>query len=228
MSITGRLLGTGVARTATGAAAVYEILSPDTASLKDLAEEGKRWETTYQEYQRLATKGAVNSELVYRAKFGTEVLARALEMLRTSQCCVIIVRDDYGRLLATATYRITGTEGFIDLQVIDPQHLAGSPGAAQLRGIGTALTAAISRQVLRAGVTDLYLHPLDDAADSFWRARGFQSCGRRGRLCIHGAENIARLINGCIARPEDPARGEILCVGQPAAVRAYSIPQLVR
>ncbi len=230
MPITGKILGTGIARAPVGAPVVYEIIAPiyNLANLEVLAKETTRWQAEVTEFENLSRSGMLPVEVVKRAKFGTEVLATAAEFMRRGVCCVVIVQDDYGHLLAVATYASFGKEGHLNHQVIEPRHLAGTPGTMQLRGIGTALTAAISRQMIKAGAETVYLHPFDPVAARFWMNRGFGVCGKGGLMCIRGKENIEKLIDGCILRPEDPSRGEILCVGRAAEVRAFSLPRILR
>jgi len=229
MPITGKILGTGVARAPVGAPVVYEIIAPtySIANLGVLAMETTRWQSELTQFENLFRSGTLPIEIVKRAKFGTEVLATVAEFMRLEVCCVVIVQDDYGNLLAVATYASFNKEGHLNHQVIEPRHLAGSPGTGQLRGIGTALTAAISRQILKGGGETVYLHPFDPVAARFWMNRGFGVCGKGGLMCIRGKQNIEKLIDGCILRPEDPSRGEILCVGQTATVRAFSLPRML-
>ncbi len=229
MPITGKILGTGIARAPVGAPVVYDIIAPtyNLANLEVLAKETTRWQAEATEFENLSRSGILPIHIVTRAKFGTDVLATVAEFMRIGVCCVVFVQDDYGKLLAVGNYGTKAKDGFIHQQVIEPKHLAGSPGTAQLRGIGTALTAVISRQMVKAGVETLFLHPYDNAAKTFWMNRGFQPCGLGGRMCITGPKNIEKLIDGCILRPEDPSRGEILCCGQPATVRAFSLPRML-
>lgn len=217
MRIAGKPLATGIAKPANGVSAiVYEIVHPASTpeNLAHLVSETARWKQQAESFQSL------DAELARRARFGIEVMQSAATVMQLGACCLALAQDDAGSILAVASYGMFPPDGYLHLQVIEPRHLAGSPGSAQLRGLGTALTASISRQMLKGGVETVYLHPLDSAAASFWTGRGFGVCGRGGLMCIRGREGVEKLIGGCIARPDLPDRGELICCGPPSAGRA--------
>jgi hypothetical protein len=197
------------------------------ANLSHMATEGARWRKTLHEYEQLRDAGKLSTDVVRRARFGDEVLATTAEYVRLGVCCVLMVQTPPGQIIGIASFTPMGPkEAAINLQVIDPRYLPGSPGASQLRGIGTAMTAAISRQALQRGTETLYLHPLDQAAATFWTHRGFGPCGKGGLMCIRGKPGIERLINGCAVTPDAPDKGEVILCGLPSTVRAFSIPSL--
>jgi hypothetical protein len=111
------------------------------------------------------------------------------------------------------TYFLRGTRDLaIGLLAIEPASLAGTPGKCQLRGIGTAMVAAISRQALAHYTDTIVLHPLDSAAERFWRGRGFTGCS--DGLCVVGASKVEALINGCDVEPDCPDRGQCVVCGE--------------
>jgi hypothetical protein len=229
MPLTGRVVARGEAASPRGLILHYEIISPENTvgNLAIMAAESKRWQGTLRDYETQRDRGLMAPDVVRRARFADQVLASASEYVRLAVCCVLVAQGPNDRILGATTYAVFGTnEGAISLQAIDARHLAGSPGEGQLRGIGTALTAAVSRQMLSRGVQTLYLHPLDPAAAVFWIRRGFMPCGVGGRMCVRGSDAIGRLIEGCTATPDAPDRGEVIMCGVPKAVRVY-VPTVV-
>ena len=225
--LTGRTVARGQATQQVGPPVPYEIVIPSNTvgNLAQMASESGRWRATLQEYERLRDASKLQSEVVRRARFGDEVMAALSEYVRLGLYGVLVAQTPPGQIIGLASFSFIGPkDGAINLQVVDPRYLPGSPGTAQLRGIGTAMTAAISRQVLASGSDNLYLHPLDQAAALFWSHRGFVPCGKGGLMCIRGRLGIERLINGCTISPDEPDRGEVILCGLPATVRAFSIP----
>jgi len=222
MKIQGTLLGVGIAKPPAGPGVAYQIVSPanTVANLTWLARETRRWQS---EVEGFIDQG-LPSVVIHRAEFGVDVLASIAESLRVNGCCNVVTVDLEGNLLAAASYFIAAPEGYLNLVVIEPRHLVGSPGTNQLRGLGTSLVAAMGHEMVRKGVAAVYLHPLDDAAWQFWRGRGFKSCGRGGLSCIRGTPGVQRLIDGCRVS-DDPQRGDVVLCGIPERVRAYSLPR---
>ena len=118
------------------------------------------------------------------------------------------------KLLGVATYVLGSVNGrmtlFINDVAVSPDNLDGSPGKGQLRGIGTALVAAVSRDALQAGATRAVLHALDRAALAFWVGRGFKITGPRETLTLESREEIDALIGRCEVDP-DGAGHTVLC-----------------
>jgi len=232
--ITGVTIGIGTAQTAAGLPTPYQIVTPEktVANLAQLAAEGKRWREAIAEFERLALTAKLDPQVAKRARFAEEVLATVGNNVLLGVCCQLLVQDYASRVLGVATYGHWDSfeqgqrtrSGAINLQAIDPRHLAGTPGTQQLRGIGTAMTAAISRQMLARGVSAVYLHPLDQAAYEFWSRRGFGICGRGGLLCIRGRTGIEALIDGCHLQPDGPDRGDVVVCGRPGATVGQRVP----
>lgn len=222
MKLQGRLLATGIARRLAGFPVIYELIIPATTSsnLQILNVEASRWANTLTNFEVLR----LDPSLIKRARFGGEVFETIKEWVKIGACCVLIAQADSGEIIGLATYGIAHQVGYLHLQVIDPSHLAGSPGVSQLRGIGTAMVAAISSEMLKNAVTSVYLHPLDSAAERFWGSRGFTPCGGGGRMCVSTVAQIKSLVTVCIARPDDACRGDLICLGEPSQIRAYRIP----
>ena len=225
MMMTGQVLGSGLARPAAGPGVTYRLIRPEksVANLATIAQEARRWGATAARFQLTARQHQLSPDLGRRAEFAEAVLATAGENLRIGACCLLLAQADDGRILGVATYGLLPRqEGAINLVAIDPEHLAGSPGTAQLRGIGTAIVAAVSRELLSQGVTIVYLHPLDEAAARFWRGRGFVACGA-GRLCIRGRAGVEGLRGSCELKPDCPDTGDCLVCGRPEDVAAMRV-----
>lgn len=227
-AITGKFVGSGVAVTGGGQQVAYRLMVPDktTANLSTIAMEAQRWRATHNRYQELVNKHELDASIARRAQFGEEVLAVIGQNVKLGVCCSLIAQASDGRILGASSYTWWAPAGGgLNLQVIDPAHLAGSPGKDQLRGIGTALVAAVAQQMLDHGVTTLYLHPLDQAAAVFWSHRGFVPCGVGGRMCIQGQEGIRRLISSCFRLPGCQDNGECLLCGTMKMTEAFRLPQ---
>lgn len=227
-AITGKFLGSGVAVTVAGQQVAYRLVVPDkTASnLSIIATEAQRWQAIHKRYQEMVNQRQLNVSISQRAQFGEEVLAVVGQNLKLGVCCSLTAQALDGRILGTSSYTWWKSgDGGLNLQVIDPEHLAGSPGRDQLRGIGTALVAAVAQQMVDHGVTTLYLHPLDQAAAVFWAHRGFVPCGVGGRMCIRGQEGIRRLISSCFILPSCQDSGECLLCGTMKMTEAFRLPQ---
>lgn len=223
--LTGQVLGSGVARPAVGPGVTYRLIRPEktVANLATIAQEARRWGATAARLLLTARQHQLSADVARRADFAEAVLATAGENLRVGACCLLVAQAEDGRILGVATYGLRPRqEGAINLVAIDPEHLAGSPGTQQLRGIGTAIVAAVSRDLLAQGVTTVYLHPLDDAAARFWRGRGFVACGA-GRLCVRGRPGVETLRGSCELKPDCPDLQDCLICGRPEDVAAMRV-----
>ncbi len=198
--ITGKSWGSGVAEGRTVVQRPFVLLSPESGAANGaiLRAEVARWRDTAARYLQLAMGRRLGWDLPRRATFTADALAVLTMNVELGICCALVAQAPDGRVLGGTVYFVGGPgEGTIALQAIDPTELPGAPGAGQFRGIGTALIAAVSRDLLARGVTTLSLHPLDEAADAFWRRRGFAWCGTGGRLCVRGREAIEALRGRC-------------------------------
>jgi len=222
--IQGDITGQGVAASVSGPPVPYVLVRPvkTPANLSYLALEAKRWRSTVQRFRELATARQLPPESALRAQFAEEVLAAAAENLRLGAGQMLVAESCDGRLLGVMMYGLLSPrEAVINLLAIDPEQHQGSPGTSQLRGTGTALVAGCSRDLLAKGVETIYLHPLDEQARVFWAGRGFAPCGWGGRLCVRGKDAIAKLIDGCVARPDN---GEYVVCGLPRVTEQVRVP----
>lgn len=225
--LTGQVIGHGHAQRPSGRGEDYQLIVPTktTENLATYAAEAKRWFAIVTEYDALSAAGKIPREVYRRAKFGEETLAVAGDNLRLGVCCQIICQGLNGHFLGVVVWAwMTPTDAAINLMVIDPRHISGTPGHDQLRGIGTALVAAVSRQMIAKGGQALFLHPLDRAAERFWVGRGFGNCGGGGLMCIRGRAGVEALLDGCTVRPDCPDAGDCLSCGTNIATSRYRIP----
>jgi len=195
------------------------------ANLKAIAGESTRWRATGQRYRERTMRGALDPKVTRRAQFAEEVLASIGEMVRLGACCSVIAETSEGRFVGALSYgMLPPHEAAINLLAIDPEHLTGSPGGEQLRGVGTAMVAATSREFLKAGTDTVFLHPLDEQAAKFWQGRGFGVCGRN-LLCVRGRKQIDALIDGCEHWPGCGESAYVVC-GLASRTEAVRLPQL--
>jgi len=184
---------------------MYDMLAPDknTSNLALLGRETKRWKDTSDMFLQLSIKHRLAPDVAVRAYFAEETISTVAENIRLGVCCNIVAIALNTEVLGVLVHSDLGNnQAAITLLAIDPLHMAGSPGNGQLRGVGTGLVAAASRQLLARGVTGVLIHPFDKAAASFWKGRGFIPCNDDTRLCITGRPAVERLIDGCTVRPE--------------------------
>jgi len=223
--ITGQVVGHGTAITAGGMRVGYRLIIPakTPANMGVIATEAKRWRAAVERYQRLAIAGRLSGPVARRALFVEECLAHAGETLRTGKCCLIVAQDDTGRILGLTEYTVVGPIAYLNLQAIDPEQLPGSPGAGQLRGIGTGLLAAASRDFLARNVQTVYVHPLDAEATKWWTQRGLGVC-EGGSLCIRGRVGIEALKGVCEVRPDCPDLADCLVCGTRDQTEAMRLP----
>ncbi len=216
--LTGMVVGRGIATSAGGTSVAYRLVMPDKSpeNLQIIASETARWQRTLDSFRTLASQGKIPHELVRRSEFGIDTLRVLADNLRLRVCCQIVAQAYDGRILGLASYGfISATEGALNLQAIDPEHLAGSPGTGQLRGIGSALVAAVARAFLITGRNRMNIHPLDEKAAVFWRNRGFEVCGGGGLMCVRTREGLLRLRNLCESLKDGPEGAENLICGLP-------------
>lgn len=216
--LTGFVVGRGIASRADGSSIAYRIVVPDKSpqNLELINSESRRWQGLLQRFQDMACQGKLGLDVPRRAKFGTEVFSVLRQNLELRICCQLIVQSYDGQILGIATYQfMNDTEGGLNLLVIDPEHVAGSPGGGQLRGIGSALLAAVARAFLITKHTTMYIHPLDEQAAIFWRNRGFGTCGARGLMCVRSQDAIMRLRNICETMRDGVDGQDLLLCGLP-------------
>lgn len=217
MTFTGVLRGRGLASSPGCAPVPYQIAEPTRTIDNLLIMEANlnHWATLADEW----TMRGVAPDVVTHAHFAVDTLFTVQQNVLVGVCCALLALTvDNAILAATVFMKVPqrGPEaGSITLLTTAPPNLAGSPHPRPLRGLGTALVAVASQQLLSEGVTVIYLHPLDASAHAFWSRRGFVACGEGGLLCIRGRAQIETLIGRCQKDPED---GSILC-GIPSAVR---------
>lgn len=226
--LTGVTLGHGVARSPVGLIVPFSLIKPTKTipNLVTLAAENKRWRDTVKGF-----KGKSRAVLT-RAKFADDVLAAAIENVRLGAGDVIVAQAAGGaqEILGIATYIVEPSrrEGYIGLVATAPEFVPGAQDPAkQIRGIGTSIVAAVSRDMLGRGVDSVFLHPKDVAASRFWAGRGFQVCGLGNLLCVRGRAAIDRLRGTCEVTPECPDQGDCLSCGgqrQVAHVTSSSSP----
>lgn len=216
--ISGLVVGHGIAWGEAAAGVTYQIIKPDhtAPNLATMAQEGLRWRGTVDRYREMVRRHELDPQVVKRAQFVEEVLAAAADRIRVGACCVLVAQTSPGRILGVVYYAyLSDKEAALNLQGVDPEHLPSAPGGGQLRGIGTALIAAASRDMLTRGVETVYLHPFDQQAAIFWSGRGFQVCGAGGRMCVRGRSAVEALLGTCDTMPDCPSEGECVICGLP-------------
>lgn len=222
--LTGRTLGYGVAVRPVGAPVVYTMIGPEK-SLSNLATMGKeaaRWKATAASYR---TDRGLGADVARRATFADDVFATLAENLRVGLTDMVVAQGSDGQIIGLMNYGYPNPgEAMIYLLAVDPVNLSGTPGRGQLRGIGTGLVATASRIFLERDSQVVKIHPIDPAANTFWKARGFQVCGIGGELCIRGRQAIESLIGDCTTRPDKPDGGEVVICGLPQRVEAMRVP----
>lgn len=219
--LTGRNVGSGTATSASGSATLFSLIVPDKSvpNLAGLSSECKLWRDTTKALSRSG------GDVARRAGFAEEVCGVIIENLRLGIGFVMVAQAADSRLLGVATYFINVgvKEGLISLVAVAPQHVPGAGTApGQLRGVGTALVAAVSREMLAAKVESVFLHPLDEDARRFWAGRGFGVCGLGLLMCVRGRDAIDRLRGSCELIHE--SSGDCLMCGAPGATVAARLP----
>jgi len=222
--IAGQVVGQGVAATAAGARVPFVMVEPANtlANLGEIGRESQRWHKTALRYV-----GATSTDVAKRAQFADEVLALTGEQVRLGVSGFLIAQATDGRILGVTTYgSLNAREGTLNLVAIDPEHLAGSPGTAQLRGIGTSMVAAASQLMLARGVEVIYLHPFDQEAALFWSHRGFGYCGAGGLLCVRGRAAVEALRGRCELAPDCGDRNDCVVCGRLEDTARVRVPAL--
>lgn len=222
--ITGQALGDGYASTASGMRVHYRLVKPDKPSLGELAQESKRWQQLAAQYRAMPR---LPKGMARRASFADEVLATVGVNTLKGTCCNLIAQADDGRVLGAVYFHDQSpTEGYLDLVAVAPDQIPGAPNPAPLRGVGTGMVAAVAQEHIRKGATRIYLKPLDDEAEAFWKGRGFHACPPpEWRLCAEGPE-IRALVAACELRPDCGDTGDCVSCGLPATTEAVRVPAL--
>jgi hypothetical protein len=224
MILTGRTLGYGVAVRPVGPPVVYTMIGPEKTlpNLETMGREAARWKATAASYRADTSLGA---DVARRATFADDVFATLAENLRIGLTDMVVAQASDGEIIGLMSYVYPSSDtAMVYLLAVDPVNLSGTPGRGQLRGIGTGLVATASRIFLEHGAQVVKIHPIDPAANTFWRARGFQVCGIGGELCIRGKQAIESLIGDCTTRPDKPDGGEVVICGLPQRVEAMRVP----
>lgn len=215
--ITGSLVGHGVAISEDKALRVPYLIIRATkspASLAEMRAQATRWKAKENEFWALVSQNKLHVQVAKRAKFTEEVLSDCAGALERGEGWIMVIRSKDGAILGCSQYNIVGPQkGFLNLQAISPDNLVGSPGKMQLRGIGTALLAAISQDFLARNWNEMWVKPFDEQAAVFWSRRGFGVCGAGGLLCVRGKERIYALRGTCQTWPESPIDGEYIVCG---------------
>jgi len=217
MMITGKIVGSGMAVSEDKVLHVSYIIiraikSP--AALAEMRAGALRWKTKGQEFWSLVYQGKLQPQVAKRADFTEEVLRSCADALERGEGLVIVIQSKEGVILGCSQYnKTTEKQGFINLQAVSPDNLAGSPGKSQLRGTGTALVAAISQDFLARNFNEIWVKPFDEQAAIFWARRGFGVCGPGGLLCVRGRDKIMALRGTCVSVPDSPINGEYIVCG---------------
>ena len=146
----------------------------------------------------------------YRAHFAAEVsnMAASQYHRRESGAYTVLATHDE-QLVGVALGRVDRQGAHIDWVAIAPQYLAGAPTpqGEMVRGIGTAMVCAVGKEITGKHIERVVLEPLDADAERFWSARGFRDSGG-DVLVLDGKEEVAKLLNSCQVRPDDPVAGD--------------------
>ena len=215
--ITGRIVGSGMAVSEDKILHVSYIIikaSKSPAAVAEMRAQAARWKTKANEFWALVSQNKLHVQVAKRAEFTEEVLRSCADALDRGEGWIMVIQAKDSTVLGASQYNATTEkQGFINLQAISPDNLAGSPGKMQLRGIGTALLAAISQDLLSRGFNEVWVKPFDEQAAVFWARRGFGVCRAGGLLCVRGKEKIAALLGTCVRVPESPMNGEYIICG---------------
>lgn len=220
--LTGRVIGTGIA-TGGGLQVPYRMVVPDKTpgNIRVFALEMDRWKKIVERFEAAYFRGELSPDVSRRASFADEVLSVVGDYVRTGSCCNVVAQSAFGDILGVLNYIDLGSHQWsISLMVVAPDHIPGTPGDRQLRGVGTSLVAACSRMLLEYGAESVILYPLDDAAYRFWIGRGFAENGDRHELIIRGRAAIERLIGSCQVKPDCAADPCLTCGTQKQTITA--------
>lgn len=226
--ISGKVVGHGIASSVDGKTLMpYQIIKADStpSNLAEMEREAQRWAEIAKRFWLLAGRLEIHSQVAVRATFTKDAFHTIILVLRAQGGNILVVQARDGKVLGVSQWNLMAAkEGMIHLQAIDPTHLPGSPGTGQVRGIGTALVAAASQDMLSQGVEAVWVKPFDEQAALFWSRRGFGVCGAGGLLCIRGQQEVRRLMGSCQVQPESVWDGEyIVCGVAPPVVRPVPV-----
>lgn len=240
--ITGALWGRGVAMAANGQQIPFRIVQPakTLGNLETLGAEAKRWGKTRSKVMRLYNQKQVSKRLLERVLFVDGAFFYTVDQLRKGDDGVLVAQAGDGRVLGVVTAEVVTKNkndhgGVIDYIYIgdlatDPERLDGVPGSVPLRGVGTALVAALAARVLDiapkpehwAHGPEIRLDTLDAEAAAFWKGRGFVQHVRLSHpWSVTGEQEIRELIGRCTLKQE--ARHDVVICGSAAWVSAYMV-----
>ena len=200
--------------------------TPDAEQMRALREASDRWLDIARDFVRRADADQVERDVARRAVFGSEVLFFAASQLRNEDRAGVLIATSEGDPVGAALYFVRGDVGTLAWVAVHPLFLAGSPLelSQAVRGIGSSLTCVAAQQMAAAGATTIRLSALDDAAEAFWRSRGFEDCGG-DELCVRGA-GVAELAAACRREPDDQAQGDVVLCGTYESTAACRVPDL--
>lgn len=163
-----------------------------------------------------------DSRIILRAHFAADVAYWAAKSLQQDKARVVVAANEHDAF-GVAVYRIMDDKSaIIDLVAVAPMH---QPGAAepegQIRGIGTGMLCAVADDLAASGVTKVCLKPLDEAAETFWRNRGF-TVERGSQLCV---TDVPALASSCLS-PECPDQGDCMLIGNEGQVTEWRKPSV--
>lgn len=224
MAISGTIVGRGLAQPvgASCPAVPYRIIQPARTAANRTIVQGAitRWQGNVAAYAALTRKGTIPPDVPARAEFGVDVLKDVEQGLSIGVCCHLLAVTFDDRIIGAMSYTLLPpTEATLNLLAVDPRNVPGSPDQPKYRGVGTAMVAALAVRLVQNGYSTIFLHPLDSAAGTFWRGRGFETCGGGSLLCVCGKDKIMALVNGCLTQEDDPQGGHVVLCGLPKRVR---------
>lgn len=149
----------------------------------------------------------------FRAFFAGTAAFIAADRVADHECCVLVAEDAAtDEVLGLAVYTPGPGEWWLNDVTVSPRNQPDFPAAVQVRGVGSALLAQVAEAAdAEPGCNRISLYPLDDAAERFWRARGFHS--RNDEPPYHlTCDEVHRLAErNRQAGPDCPDHGD--CVG---------------
>lgn len=229
--IEGELLSSPELRT--GGGEPYELriirLTPGADAAAELRRQSDSWIAVAREYGELLQSGRLPEDVAFRAHFASDVLFFAATQAATPSPETVTMLAMHGdNVVGVTIFHFEDDEAEISWVTVDPRFLAGAPtpAADQVRGIGTSMVCAAADAILSGGATTIALSALDDAADRFWRARGFEPC-RGDSLCVEGRAGVEAMAMACSTEPDDPANSDEVCIcGTWESLRDFRLPGL--
>ncbi len=176
MTLTGTTLRTKVLRDTCGASHTFAILLPEPTQANASA-------LTATERSWAAQTAAQPPEQRHRGQLAVDTaLLAAMAVTRPSpDRYIVAAQDETGtvRGLSLFTFETSPppSRWELDLHVVSPRDQLGSPKDCVTRGIGSEMLGADMAIMTSRACTRTELHPLDEKADRFWRARGFSPDG---------------------------------------------------